>query len=88
MTVTEEIHYPYPGLSGSHDYRVRADLVYFNAPNGGAVFSTGSIAFGQSLPCNGFDNNVSRLLANVVKGFTSKGRIPGWAWTAEEKQWR
>lgn len=88
VTVTEEIHYPYPGLSGSHDYRVRADMVYFTAPNGAAVFSTGSIAFGQSLPCHGFDNNVSRLLANVVNGFTRRGPLPGWAWTAEEKQWR
>ena len=36
VTVTEEILYPYPGLSGSHDYRVRADMVYFTAPNGGS----------------------------------------------------
>ncbi|MBR0733304.1 LamG domain-containing protein [Bradyrhizobium japonicum] len=88
QTVVEEILYPYPGLSGSHDYRVRADMVYFTAPNDGAVFSTGSIAFSQSLPYNNFDNNVSRLLDNVVSAFSKEGRLPGWAWTAEEKQWR
>lgn len=88
VTVTEEILYPYPGLSGSHDYRVRADMVYFTAPNGGAVFSTGSIAFGQSLPVNRFDNNVARLLANIVNAFAKPGALPGSAWTLEEKQWR
>lgn len=88
QTVVEEILYPYPGLSGSHDYRVRADMVYFTAPKNGAVFSTGSIAFSQSLPHNNFDNNVSRLLDNVLAAFSKEGRLPGWAWTAEEKQWR
>jgi N,N-dimethylformamidase len=88
QTVVEEVLYPYPGLSGSHDYRVRADMVYFTAPNHGAVFSTGSIAFGQSLPYNNFDNNVARLLANVLTAFVKEDQLPGWAWTAEEKQWR
>ena len=63
-------------------------MVYFTAPNQGAVFSTGSIAFSQSLPYNNFDNNVSKLLANVLTAFCKDGRLPGWAWTAEEKQWR
>ena len=88
VTVTEEILYPYPGLSGSHDYRVRADMVYFTAPNLGAVFCTGSIAFGQSLPFNTFDNNVAKLLGNIVDAFAKPGRLPGWAWSAEEKQWK
>ena len=63
-------------------------MVYFTTPNNGAVFSTGSIAFSQSLPHNNFDNNVSRLLDNIVSAFSGEGRLPGWAWTAEEKQWR
>ena len=80
--------YPYPGLSGSHDYRIRADMVYFTAPNGGAVFSTGSIAFSQSLPYRNFDNDISRLLANVVNAFSSSAGLPFQAWSAEAKQWR
>jgi len=28
------------------------------------------------------------LLANVVNAFSGKGKLPGWAWSAEEKQWR
>lgn len=84
----EVIHYHYQGLAGSYDYRVRADMTYFTAPKNGAVFSAGSIAFAQSLPCNGFDNNVSRLLANVVNAFTSTGQLPGQHWISEEKQWK
>jgi N,N-dimethylformamidase len=88
QTVVEEVLYPYPGLSGSHDYRIRADMVFFTAPENGAVFSTGSIAFSQSLPHNNFDNNISKILTNVVNAFSSKAKLPGWAWSAEEKQWR
>ncbi len=88
VTVTEEILYPYPGLSGSHDYRIRADMVFFTAPNLGAVFCTGSIAFGQSLPFNTFDNNAAKLLGNILDAFAKPGRLPGWAWSAEEKQWK
>lgn len=88
QTVTEEILYPYPGLTGSYDYRVRADIVYFTAPNDGAVLSTGSIAFSQSLPYNNFKNNISTLLANIVSAFAKAGRLPGSSWTLEEKQFR
>ena len=63
-------------------------MVYFTSSNHGAVFSTGSIAFGQALPCNGFVNNVSKLLANLVDAFSKAGPLPGGAWIADEKQWR
>ena len=48
---------------------IRADLTFFETPKGGAVFSTGSITFCGSLPSNGFDNDVSRLLGNVFDRF-------------------
>ena len=50
---------------------IRADMVYFQTPQGGAVFSTGSITFCGSLPWNNFDNNISRLLSNVLNRFLS-----------------
>lgn len=84
----EEILYPYPGLAGTQDYRIRADIVYFNTPNDGAVFSSGSIGFGQALPAKNFDNNVSKLLSNVVDAFIKPGALPGSRWIAEEKQWK
>jgi N,N-dimethylformamidase len=84
----EVIHYHFEGLAGSYDHRVRADISYFTAPNNGAVFSAGSIAFGQALPVNNFNNNVSRVLANVVNAFVKPGALPGSLWVNEEKQWR
>lgn len=48
---------------------LRADMVYFEVPGGGAVFATGSITFCGSLPCDGFDNNISTLLGNVMDRF-------------------
>ena len=49
------------------DKLIRADMIWFDVPGGGSVFSTGSITFCGSLPWNGFDNDVSRLLENVIR---------------------
>ena len=46
---------------------LRADMTWMDAAHGGAVFSVGSITFCGSLPTNGFDNDVSTLLGNVVR---------------------
>ena len=57
-------------LSGVvEDQARRADMVYFETPAGGRVFSVGSITFCGSLPWNNFDNDISTLLANVVRKF-------------------
>ena len=48
---------------------IRADMIYAELPGGGKLFSTGSITFCGALPHNNFDNNVSRLLENVVRNF-------------------
>lgn len=53
-----------------HRALIHADLTFFETAGGkGAVFSTGSITFCGSLPHDGFDNDVSRLLRNVVDRF-------------------
>ena len=52
-----------------NDPKVRSDLVFFECPNGGAVFSTGSITWGASLAHDTFDNNVSRITENVLRRF-------------------
>jgi N,N-dimethylformamidase len=88
VLVTEELLYAYAGLVGTLDYRIRGDITYFTAPNDGAVFSTGSIAFGQALPANNFNNTSSTLLKNVIDNFIKDGELPGGSWTLEEKQWR
>ena len=70
MLVPEEIlnHYGNrPGLPAEE--LIRSEIVFFETPNGGAVFSVGSITFCGSLPHNGFDNNISRMLDNVLRRF-------------------
>ena len=69
MVVNEEILINHPGMSGSDHPLVRADMVFFETPNGGAVFSTGSIAYGASLPWNDYKNNIVKLTTNVLKRF-------------------
>jgi len=48
---------------------VYAELVFFETPSGGAVFSTGSIAWSGSLSNNDYSNNVSRITENVLRRF-------------------
>jgi N,N-dimethylformamidase len=55
---------------------VRADMVYFETANGGAVFSAGSIAFGGAVVANGGDNDASRVLANVLRAFLNDEILP------------
>jgi N,N-dimethylformamidase len=46
----------------------RADMVWFELPSGGTVFSTGSIAWAAALPHRGFDNPVARITENAFRG--------------------
>ena len=48
---------------------IRADIVYFDTPKGGGVFSVGSITFCGSLPHNNCDNNISTMIDNVIRRF-------------------
>jgi N,N-dimethylformamidase len=86
--VQEDIYYNHPGMGGTQHPLVRCDLVYFTTRNNGAVFAPSSIAWGSALPCNGFDNDVSRIMKNVLHAFIKEGPLPGSAHVAEEKLWR
>ncbi|MHC2327137.1 hypothetical protein [Bradyrhizobium diazoefficiens] len=57
------------GLDGTQNALVRADMVFFETANGGAVFATGSITYGVSLGHNNYDNNISAITLNVVTRF-------------------
>jgi len=74
--VVEEIMFNYPGLGGTQDPQVRADIVYFKTPRDGAVFSVGSIAWCGSLAHAGHDNDVSRITANVLTRFAADAPLP------------
>ncbi len=66
LRVKEEFHMTQPL---GNDPKVRADMVFFEVPGGGAVFSTGSISYAGSLAHNDYDNEIARLTGNVLKRF-------------------
>lgn len=55
---------------------VHADLTFVHYPNGGAVFSTGSIAWCGALAHNGYDNDVSQITDNVLRAFATRVELP------------
>ena len=72
LHVVEEILTNDSFQGGTVNPLVKADMVYFETPDGGAVFSVGSIAWCGSLSHNHYDNNVSRITENVLKRFASR----------------
>ncbi len=71
--VIEEVGMANSLQGGSVEPRVRADMTFFETPNGGAVFSVGSICWCGSLSWNGYDNGVSRVTDNVLRRFAADG---------------
>ncbi len=69
LLVPEEVTGTLPNNDGTQNPRIRAELAFFETPNGGAVFSTGSIAWAGSLSHDANDNNVSRITDNVLRRF-------------------
>ena len=65
----EEAPFLHPSMGGDENGQVRAEMVFYEGPNGGAVFSTGSITWAASLSHNDDDNNVSRITRNVLDRF-------------------
>lgn len=63
-------------LYATEQEKVRADMVYFETPNNGAVFSVGSICWCASLSHKDYDNNVSRITQNVLTAFSQSAQLP------------
>ena len=55
---------------------IRSDLTFFETPNGGAVFSVGSMNFIGALPIDNYDSVAARLITNIVKRFASSAPFP------------
>lgn len=66
-----------PYQSGMFNPNIRADMVFFETPNDGAVFNVGAVSFCTGLSYNNYDNNVSRILENVVRRFSRPGSLTG-----------
>ena len=78
LQVNEEIHFSVRGYygGGTENPQVRADMIYYKTPNDGALFAPGSLAWCGSLSHNNYNNNVSRILENVIKGFLKTDQLP------------
>ena len=69
LMTPEDMNDPAPGLGGTEAEIIRAEMVFFETPSGGAVFSTGSIAWPGSLSHTDYKNDVARITTNVLKRF-------------------
>jgi N,N-dimethylformamidase len=67
--VAEEVLVPHGATDAVINPDIHADITFFETPNGGAVWSSGSIAYAGSLAWNGFDNNIFRITTNVLERF-------------------
>jgi N,N-dimethylformamidase len=61
---------------GAREDIIRSDLTFFETPNGGAVFSVGSMNFIGALPIDNYDSVAARLITNIVKRFASPAPFP------------
>ncbi len=78
LQVNEEIHFAVRGYygGGTENPQVRADMIYYKTPNDGALFAPGSLSWCGSLSYNNYENNVSRILENAIRGFLKDGPLP------------
>jgi hypothetical protein len=65
-----------PQVPGTTHPFVRSDMTYLEYPNGGAVFSVGSIAWRGCISAYDYANTVSQVTENVLRRFadTPKGK--------------
>jgi N,N-dimethylformamidase len=75
----EELRTLHRGTMGDQNAQVRADLAFFPTSRGGAVFSTGSIAWACALSHAGYENSVSRVTGNVLRRFLDPAPFEGFA---------
>jgi N,N-dimethylformamidase len=65
----EELTHTHSAITGETCPLVRCDMVFYETPKGGAVFSMSSIAWAGALSHNDYENNVSRITENVLRRF-------------------
>ncbi|OKI43559.1 hypothetical protein A6A27_38870 [Micromonospora sp. CB01531] len=77
MHVVEEINTSSLFEGGDTNPMVRGDVTLVHYPNGGAVFSAGSMVWTGSFFHNNYDNDMTRITENVLDKFTSGAPLPG-----------
>ena len=73
--VNEEVRVAHGLTDGIINQQIHADMVFFETQSGGAVFSTGSIAYAGSLGHRNFDNPIAKLTWNVLRRFADPQRF-------------
>ena len=63
QVTAEDVPVMIPGQGGTQSPKVRADMVFFDTPHGGAVFSVGSITYPTGLLC---DPPTAAITLNVM----------------------
>ena len=74
--VIEEMFTTDSSQHGEVNEFVRSDVVFFETPKGGAVFSTGSINWCGVLSYDEYNNDISVITDNVVTRFASDEPLP------------
>lgn len=64
-----------PYQNGLFNPNIRTDMVFYELPHDGAVFSVGAVTFCSALSYNNYNNSASRVLENVVRAFSRTGPI-------------
>jgi len=73
IETTPQVH---ARMGGSHpESGVQADILFMHGPEGGAVFSAGSITWSSTLSANAYDSDTSRITKNVIDAFLG-GPLP------------
>lgn len=75
LLVSDDVPLSRLDLTADTNPLVRADMAYVEHPDGGRVFSTGSITWCACLSYDNYDNNVSRITQNVLEEFLRRESV-------------
>lgn len=78
--VPEDQYSTSPHTNGEEHPLVRGDLVFYTTPAGGGMFAASSMTWATSLAVDGFDNDVSRVMFNIVRKFAADGPLAHLEW--------
>jgi N,N-dimethylformamidase len=82
--VVEEVLMSDSRQGATVNHQVKADMTLLVYPNGGAVFSVGSISWCGGLSYNDGDNDISQITRNVLSAFSSEGPGPWERWSESD----
>ncbi len=74
LLASEELGSTHLIVGGTENPNVRADMVFFETENGGAVFAPGSISWPSAMGFNSFDNHCARITESVWRPFLNPMR--------------